>query len=323
MLKNCIRSILSANEDKKLLNILVIGATHERYEQQLCLTGHKFYSFKDGGKEWNTHYGPIPPNYFVLDAIPTYLRPDLVLTHVSGDRLELAHKIAHHYGIKVIRHTHTLPQSPQELRAFHDQRADLNTFISQYSCNAWGEKYGFVINHGLDTKFWCEKYDKEKNTQILSVVNFWADRDWACGWTLYNKIKSIYSERIYEVLGDNPGLSIPARSLKFLRDEYSSCGIFLNTSQFSPIPMSLLEAMACGAPCVSSNTCMIPEIIQHGYNGWLANTPEEFVSCIKSLQDREFAQELGNNARQTILNLFNIEQFVENWNLAFRKVLIK
>lgn len=315
--------MLSANEDKKVLTILVVGATHERYEQQLSLSGHKFYSYKDGGKEWNTKYGPIPPNYTVLDSIPTYILPDLVLTHVSGARLELAHEIAHHYGIKVIRHTHTLPQSPQELRAFHDQRADLNTFISQYSCNAWGEKYGVVINHGLDTKFWCKEYEQNRNSSILSVVNFWKSRDWACGFSLYNKIKSIYTEGKYEVLGDNPGLSVPAGSLTHLRNRYNHCGIFLNTSQFSPIPMSLLEAMACGAPCVSSATCMIPEIIQHGYNGLLANTPEEFVSCLKSLQDREFAQTLGDNARQTILNSFNIEQFVENWNIAFKKVLVR
>ena len=315
--------MLAANEDKKVLTILVIGATHERYEQQLCLSGHKFYSYKDGGKEWNTHYGPIPPNYFVLDSIPTYLRPDLVLTHTSGARLELAHEIAHHYGIKVIRHTHTLPQSPQEMRAFHDQRADLNTFISQYSCNAWGEKYGFVINHGLDTKFWCKISELDRDSSILSVVNYIETRDWACGWTLYNKIKSIYTERQYNLVGDNPGLSVPAPSLNALRSKYNQCGVFLNTSQFSPIPMSLLEALACGATCVSSNTCMIPEIIIHGHNGLLANTPEEFVSCLKSLQDREFAQELGNNARQTILDSFNIEQFIENWNIAFKKVLVR
>ena len=113
-MSNYIRNLLSANEKKDILNILVIGATHERYEQQLALTGHNFYSYNDGGKQWNREYGEKPKNYVTLDSIPSYIRPDLILTHVSGQRLDIAHELANFYGIKIIRHTHTLPQSKEE-----------------------------------------------------------------------------------------------------------------------------------------------------------------------------------------------------------------
>ena len=43
------------------LNILTF-ATHERYEENLCKTGHNFYSLKFG-KEWDTTYAPVPSNY--------------------------------------------------------------------------------------------------------------------------------------------------------------------------------------------------------------------------------------------------------------------
>jgi glycosyltransferase involved in cell wall biosynthesis len=315
-----IRNLLSANEDKKQLSILVVGATHERYEQQLCSTKHRFYSYNDGGKEWNSQYGAKPENYIVLNAIPSYIRPDLVLTHVSGARLEIANDLANHFGVNVIRHTHTLPESVKEMEAFHKQSAHFNTFISEFSRKAWGAE-GIVINHGLDTEFW-KPLDTFRRDNIFSVVNFWKDRDWACGWTLYEQIKKLHMGD-YKVVGNNPGLSTPAAP-KTLRTLYNECGIFLNTSQFSPIPMSVLEAMACGALVISTDTCMIPEIIKHNQNGLLANTPEEFVKCIKFAFDNpEKCAILRNNARQTIVESFNITQFIDNWNNVFRKALIK
>jgi glycosyltransferase involved in cell wall biosynthesis len=317
-----IRTILSANEDKKRLNILVIGATHERYEQQLCLTGHKFYSYNDSIKQWNTQYGAKPENYIVLNAIPSYIRPDLVLTHVSGNRLETANELANHFGVNVIRHTHTLPESIQEKESFHWQSAHIDTFISDYSRKAWGAE-GIVINHGLDTEFW-RPVEIDKTNEILSVVNHIATRDWACGFKIYQKIKESCPDKKFVILGNNPGLSLPSASLKSLRGSYCKSMIFLNTSQFSPIPMSVLEAMACGALVISSNTCMIPEIIKHNRNGLLANTSEEFVKCIEfAIDNPEKSAIMRDNARQTIVESFNINQFIDNWNNVFRKALVK
>lgn len=321
MLSNLIRSTLSPLDNRDVLDILVIGSTHERYEQQLCLTGHNFYVYREG-KEWNNDYGLKPDNYICLDNIPSYLRPDLILTHVSGNRLEIASELSSYYGIKTIRHTHTLPQSKEELSIFKSQNADLNTFISSYSKAAWGVD-GDVINHGLDTDFWCKDLNLNRSDDILSVVNFWANRDWACGWELYKQIKNIYNGK-YEVLGNNPGLSVPAKSINYLRASYNMCGVFLNTSLFSPIPMSLLEAMACGSPVVSTNTCMIPSIIKHGYNGLIANDPKELSEYLNfMLNNKHKALEMGQNAKNTIIEHFNINEFIKNWNISFKKVLIK
>jgi len=316
-----IRTILSANEKRERLNILVVGATHERYEQQLCLTGHKFYSYNDQVKVWNNQYGAKPDNYITLDSIPTYIRPDVVLTHVSGQRLEMANDIGAHFGIKVIRHTHTLPESLLEQENFHKQTADFNTFISEFSRKAWNSE-GEVIPHGLDTEFWCP-INCERDDSILSVVNYIASRDWACGNTIYEQIKKLYKDGYFKIVGNNPGLSLPAgpNALKTL---YSNCGIFLNTSQFSPIPMSLLEAMACGIAVISTSTCEIPNIIEHGKNGLLAKTPEEFIECMKKLKNNEaLTRTLGDNARKTILESFNIKNFIENWNSILYRAITK
>ena len=326
MIQNKIRQYLRSADllnNADSLNILVIGSTHERYEQQLCKTGHNFFSINHG-KQWDLNCGDIPKNYHIIDYIPHDLKPDLILTHVSGERLDIANEYARIFNVKVIRHTHTLPENDYELKVFRSQYADLNTFISEYSKNAWGlnNQKTDVITHGIDTSFFSDKNIERKNT-VLSVVNKWASRDWACGWKLYQEIVNANKDKTFIVAGDNPDLSKPASSTKALVDLYNESSIFLNTSQFSPVPMALIEAMACGCAVVSSNTCMIPEIITHEFNGFLASTPDEFNKYLTLLyNNKELAEQIGSNARMTIFEHYNLINFCRSWDSIFRKTIL-
>lgn len=304
------------------LNILVIGATHERYEQQLCKTGHNFFSINHG-KEWNAEYAEIPKNYFLVDYIPNEITFDLVLTHTSGERLGIALEYAKIMNLKVIRHTHVLPQSEEEVKYFNMQcnSLTLDTFISTYSKNNW-KSNGIVVEHGLDTNVFAD-FNNQREMSVLSVVNYWASRDWACGWELYKNLRNQTSYN-YNILGSNPGISYPAKSVNDLVGHYNKNAIFLNTSQFSPVPMALLEAMACGCAVVSTNTCMIPEIIQDGYNGFLCSTAEEIKEKLDLLHSNsDLVKELGTNARKTIMEKYNIKRFCDNWNEIFMKVALR
>ena len=77
-------TLRSANRPKKL-NILTF-ATHERYEQNLCKTGHNFYSLALG-KTWDTDYGQVPENYHIINSIPDYIDFDLILVKSHKDRM--------------------------------------------------------------------------------------------------------------------------------------------------------------------------------------------------------------------------------------------
>jgi glycosyltransferase involved in cell wall biosynthesis len=117
------------------------------------------------------------------------------------------------------------------------------------------------------------------------------------------------------VVGKSPGFSVPAKSTEHLREVYQQSTIFYNTSLHSPVPTVMLEAMACGCAIVSTATCMIPEIIQHGENGLISNDPQELRSFLEILlSDKELAQKLGDNARKTIEQKYNLDLFVERWN---------
>ena len=117
------------------------------------------------------------------------------------------------------------------------------------------------------------------------------------------------------MVGDTPGLSKPASSTKELVAAYQNSKIFLNTSTISPVPTVLMEAMSCGCAVVSTATCMIPEIIENGVNGFISNNPEELKHyLVDLLNDENLAKEIGKNARKTITEKHSASKFVNRWN---------
>jgi glycosyltransferase involved in cell wall biosynthesis len=63
---------------------------------------------------------------------------------------------------------------------------------------------------------------------------------------------------------------------------------------------------------------MIPEIIKNGINGFISNDESELRGYIeKLLYDEELREELGKNARKTILDRFSEEKFLNKWNKIF------
>ena len=76
-----------------------------------------------------------------------------------------------------------------------------------------------------------------------------------------------------------------------------------------------MEAMSCGCAVVSTATCMIPEIIENGVNGFISNDPEELKHyLVDLLNDEDLAKEIGNNARKTITEKHSASKFVNRWN---------
>lgn len=320
--QRAIRTIMRRCDPDRKLNILTF-ATHERYEENLCKTGHNFYSLAIG-KTWDTDYAPVPDNYHIVNTIPDYIDFDLVLTHTSCDRMFKAHQHlagsdvtqGNKTGIPILRHTHVLPDVrfdvPSQIAAFQQYPSDKDSFISAYNMNQWGMTDASVVEHGVDIDFWKPDENIERDNACLSVVNDWPNRDWCCGYNLWQQTVQGLPIKVF---GKSLGLSEPANSTAHLREIYKCSRIFYNTSLHSPVPTVLLEAMACGCAIVSTANCMIPEIIENGKNGLVSNDPQELKGFLQLLlKDHDLAKELGENARKTIVEKYNLERFVDSWN---------
>lgn len=312
--------------DEKL-NILTC-CTHEAYETNMVRTNHNFYAWRaEGIKDWDFKYRPLPNNYTLLtpqkgnQQLYLDIDVDLVLSQNHAGQFQVLSQIASFLHVPVVSITHTLPMPNWDVRVLAEikkMRGDINLFISEYSRNKWGwnEDEAEVIHHGIDTELF-NLGNKERKPHILSVVNDWINRDWCCGFRPWQQVTQNLPVR---PVGNTPGLSQPAASLADLVNEYQTSQIFINTSTVSPVPTAMLEAMACGCAIVSLSNCMIPEIITHGQNGFLTNNLAEMRQILEHLLKRpEYCRQLGENARQTILEKFALARFINQWNDVFNR----
>lgn len=324
MLNNKLRRILSvANSSKPEKYNILTFPTHERYETQLAKTGHNFYSFSlESSKKWNREQIAPPSNYHILPVENPcdYLNYDFILVQSKFWQFQVAAQINQFLKLPVICLEHTLPTpqtiSPEQLKLMKTMLGDVNIFISDFSKNAWEINYNAkVIHHGIDTVTFAPIDNAEKKPHVLTVANDFMKRDYCLNYSGWKRVTSGIKTK---VVGDTKGLSQPASSTEELVSDYNECSVYFNSSTLSPIPTSLLEAMACGCAVVSTATCMIPEIIQNGVNGFISNDEEELKSYInKLLSDNDLRAKLGANARQTILQKFSEDKFITEWNKLF------
>ncbi len=91
-----------------------------------------------------------------------------------------------------------------------------------------------------------------------------------------------YSEQLRDML------PFEVYPLDFVRDDrrlvdiYNAVDIFVTPSLEENLPNTIMEAMACGTPCVGFNTGGIPEMIDHLHNGYVAayRSAEDFANGI-------------------------------------------
>ena len=311
-------SIANKNPKKKY-RILTIP-THERYETQLCKTGHEFFSLNiDGQKRWNEDQCAIPENYHILpqNDICSHLGYDFILSQSKFGQFQIFSQINQQLQLPIISLEHTLPlygiQQDEAIFAMQQMVGNVNIFISEFSKNAWNIGIdSHVIHHGIDTN----TFNKiEKQDHILSVANDFINRDYCLNFSGWKRVTDGLPKM---VIGDTNGLSKAAGSVEELVSEYNKCGVFFNSSTRSPIPTSLLEAMSCGCAVVSTATCMIPYVIENGVNGFVSNDESELRKYLELLlEDKELRKNIGQQARKTILTDFAEDKFINNWNNLF------
>lgn len=96
--------------------------------------------------------------------------------------------------------------------------------------------------------------------------------------------------------------------------EVRRCGVMVLPSFTEMCPVAVLEAMSCGRPVVASDRGGIPEMVQHGRTGLLADPdrPSTFAAAlVQLLNDRETAESMGAIGRRVVLESYTSERLVE------------
>jgi glycosyltransferase involved in cell wall biosynthesis len=130
---------------------------------------------------------------------------------------------------------------------------------------------------------------------------------------------------------DQPQFGFNTTYMGYLYDDvslallYSSADIFIAPSIEDNLPNTVMEALACGTPCVAFDIGGMPDMIDHGYNGYLARPfeVEEFakgVHTLLTLDDSQMAQ-IRVNARNKVLKDFDITKIAGRYLRLFEEII--
>ncbi|MCI0419554.1 MAG: glycosyltransferase family 4 protein [Acidobacteria bacterium] len=107
-------------------------------------------------------------------------------------------------------------------------------------------------------------------------------------------------------------------------EEINRADIALQPSRREGFGLSILEAMACGKPVVSSNCSAIPELVEHGQGGLLCEVGavDQLVGAIRNLaQSAQTRHRMGEHNRQVVLQRFTLEQMASRYHTVYKSML--
>lgn len=122
--------------------------------------------------------------------------------------------------------------------------------------------------------------------------------------------------------GDEIAQQLPASSINagFVTSDkmsglYNAADVFVTPSLQENLPNTIMEAMACGTPCVGFNIGGIPEMIDHGKNGYVAeykNAEDLADGLLWTLFESDFRL-LSENARRKVMSEYAQEKIVNRY----------
>ena len=111
-------------------------------------------------------------------------------------------------------------------------------------------------------------------------------------------------------------------SEKELVDIYNAVDLFVTPSLEENLPNTIMEAMACGIPCVGFNVGGIPEMIDHLHNGYVADykSAEDFANGIHwALSEGEYPS-LSEAACRKVVTSYSESAIAKKYIEVYNKI---
>lgn len=185
------------------------------------------------------------------------------------------------------------------------------------------KNYPFALRSAVKPKLlWVRSFAELYNPLLaLEIVEILKKQGAEVELCMVGPDKDGSMERCKKVAGE---LNLPITFTGILKKEEwialsKNYDIFINTTNFDNMPVSVMEAMALGMPVVSTNVGGLPFLVDSGTNGILVdpNNAQYFVEAINDLcENPSKTKEISKNAR-TKMEEFDWHKVKEQWNELF------
>jgi glycosyltransferase involved in cell wall biosynthesis len=114
---------------------------------------------------------------------------------------------------------------------------------------------------------------------------------------------------------------LPYKTKAEAENYLKSLDIFILPSIFEGLPLSLLEAMACGVPCITSKCDGCNDVIVNNINGFSCMLAEEYVDAISVLMENsQLRLQIIQNAYSYVSKKHNINEFIKQLSIYYEKI---
>lgn len=207
--------------------------------------------------------------------------------------------------------------------------------LSDESLKEWNVKNGLVIPNPS----WIRsgKISDLKSNKVIVVARNSYEKGLDRLLVIWKKITAKYPDWVLEIYGDsvldldsvirNLGIEANVKlnePVKNITEKYLYSSLCVMTSRSEGFPMVLLEAMACGLPCVAYNCPSGPRaIIEEGKNGFLVEdgNVNSFVQKLEQLiEDKNLRIQMGKNANESVKK-YDTETIMQQWKSLFESLV--
>lgn len=198
------------------------------------------------------------------------------------------------------------PVSQSEKTALREKLKLTSSYIFAYSGK---------LNRGKGLEFllevWHEFHQKHADAQLV-LIGSGGNQFLSCETELrdYAKLHHLESSVVFTGYVEN------------VHEHLQAADVFIFPSENESLSNALIEACACGLPCLASNIGGIPDTIKDGFNGKLlpCRDKSSWIAAMEAIQSNpEEKNTLGANARRRAVDHNSIEAVAGQHLELFRK----